>query len=666
LSDAADMSADVVGLAQDGRLIAIQTDLGEDHLLLTSLSGDEAISQLFAYDLTMLSVDHAITAESLVGHKASVQIHQDDGQSRYIHGVIAQLTVGPMLRYELRSYGARLVPWFWFLGHTTDCRIYQHMSVPDIIASVFSTYGYTDYEISVSRSDYPKLEFCVQYRESALNFLSRLMEQVGIFYFFRHEKDRHVMIIADANSAFRDLSEPRLNYGSHVASSSAIMGWERQVTTWEHIFGFRPGQWAQKDFNFETPSGDLRTTEKSLLKLRGADTLERFDYPGGYTDKGLGGKLTRTLMEAEEAAHHAVRGSGNYHQLCVGGKFTLRNHPIESDQTAFVIRSVRHEAIENSYLNNAEPSTYKNEFEAIPYDTPFRPLRTTEKPFVHGPQTAMVVGPSGEKIYTDNFGRVRVQFHWDRYGKRDERSSCWIRVSQSWSGRGWGAVNLPHVGHEVVVSFLEGDPDRPLVTGRVYNGENGTAMGMPDNKTQSAMRDHSGNEIVMEGKSGSEDIRINATKDTNVTVKHDYNETVKTGNRTIAISAGTHTETIKGDTRITVTNGALTVSVAANTATYISKNTTSMASTAADIAVQAKTQISLDVGGSHFLMKADGSISLNAKNIAIHGSESVSISGNAIRSIADQEHETKGAITVSEGQTTNTVKGGMVMLNPGT
>jgi type VI secretion system secreted protein VgrG len=651
---------------QQSRLIAIETDLGKDRLLLTSLSGDESISRLFAYDVEMLSLDHSITAESLIGHKASITINTEDGQSRLIHGILAELRIGPLVTYDLRSYGARIVPWPWFLGHTTDCRIFQNLSVPEIVEKVFSIHGYTDFEMSVSRADYPKLEFCVQYRESAFNFVSRLMEQVGIFYFFRHEKDRHVLVMADANASFRDLPEPRLTYGSHDASGASIMGWERQVTQWEHTFGFRPGQWAQKDFNFETPSGDLRTTEKTLLKLRGADTIERFDYPGGYIDKGLGGKLTRTLMEAEEAAHHEVTGVSNYSQLCVGGKFTLRQHPAEDNQKAFVIRGIRHEAVDNSYLNATEPSRYKNKFTAMPYDTPFRPQRTIEKPFVHGPQTAIVVGPSGEKIYTDKFGRVRVQFHWDRYGQRDEKSSCWIRVSQSWAGRGWGAVNLPHVGHEVVVSFLEGDPDRPLVTGRVYNGENGTAMGMPDNKTQSAMRDHSGNEIVMEGKSGSEDIRVNATKDTNVVVTHDYNETVKTGNRTISISSGTHTETIKGDTNITVTTGALTVNIAANTATYISKNTTTMASTSADVQVLAKTQISLDVGSSHLLMKEDGTISLNAKNIIIHGSESVSISGNAIRSIADQEHETKGAITVSEGQTTNTVKGGMVMLNPGT
>jgi type VI secretion system secreted protein VgrG len=644
---------------QDGHLIAIETPLGKDRLLLTSLTGDETISQLFAYEIEMLSLDHAISAESLIGQNVTMTITSERGNTRSINALVAQLRMGPPVGRDLRLYSARLVPWLWYLQHATDCRIFQHLNIPDIIEQVFQTYGFTDFEMAVARGDYSKLEFCVQYRENAFDFISRLMEEVGIFYFFRHEDDRHVLVIADKNVSFRPLRDQQLVY----APGNSLSG---HISQWEHSYDFRPGRWSQKDFDFEKPSYDLTTTEKTVLKLRNAQTFERFDYPGRYIDKNLGSKLTRTLIEAEEATHHAVRGRSNYPCLDVGGKFALERHPFEDSKKAYVIRRVRHEAVDTSYLNESEPSRYANSFEAVPHDVSFRPLRMTERPLVHGPQTAVVVGPPGEKIFTDKHGRVRVQFHWDRYGKHDDKSSCWIRVSNSWAGRGWGAVNLPHVGHEVVVSFLEGDPDRPLVTGRVYNGENMTAMGMPDNKTQSAMRDHSGNEIVMEGKSGSEDIRINATKDTNVTVTHDYNETVKTGNRKIDINSGTHTETIKGDTKVTVTTGALTIVVAANSATYQSKTTTTMNSTDADVHVQAKTQIALDVGGSHLLMKADGTISLDAKNITIHGSESVSIKGNAIRSIADQEHETKGAITVSEGVTTNTVKGGMVMLNPGT
>ena len=498
----------------------------------------------------------------------------------------------------------------------------------------------------------------MQYRETALSFVSRLMEEVGIFYFFRHEKDRHVLVIADRNVSFGALPDPQLIYAPGTTQSG-------HVTRWEHTYAFRPGRWSQKDFNFETPSTDLTTTEKTVLKLRNAEAFERFDYPGLYTDKSIGTKLTRTLMEAEEAAYHAVLGASNYPCLDTGGKFTLTSHPCEKDNTAYVIRRVRHEATNTSYLDQgSEPSRYDNTFEAIPNDVAFRPLRVTEKPFVHGPQTAIVVGPPGEKIFTDKHGRVRVQFHWDRYGKHDDKSSCWIRVSNSWGGQGWGAVNLPHVGHEVVVSFLEGDPDRPLVTGRVYNGENMTAMGMPDNKTQSAMRDHSGNEIVMEGKSGSEDIRVNATKDTNVVVTHDYNETVKTGNRTIAIQSGTHTETVKGNTGITVTTGSYTHTVAANTADRISKLGSSLVSTAAHVFIQAATSIQLHVGQSMIWMDSGGQIKIQGVNVSVVGSSAVTIKGGIVHSEADSEHQTKGAIVLSDGSATNTVRGGMVMLNP--
>ena len=540
---------------QEGRLIAIETPLGKDRLLLTSLVGEEILSRLFAYELEMLSPDRAIAAESLIGRNVKVVITSEDGKTRPIHGMVAQFRAGPLLIRDLRRYSAQIVPWLWYLGHTTDCRIFQNLSIPEIIEEVFKTFGFTDYQFSLPRGDYPKREFCVQYRETALNFVSRLMEEVGIFYFFRHEEDRHVLVIADSNICFKPLPDQQLIYAPDDLRSG-------HITQWEHAYDFRPGRWAQKDFDFEKPSSDLTTTEKTVLKLRNAEAFERYDYPGRYVDKSLGAKLTRTLIEAEEAAYHAVRGTGNYPCLDTGGKFALARHPCEDESKVYVIRRVRHEATSASYLNQGSaPSRYDNTFEAIPFDVKFRPLRVTERPFVHGPQTAMVVGPPGDKIFTDKHGRVRLQFHWDRYGKRDDKSSCWIRVSHAWAGRGWGGVNLPHVGHEVVVSFLEGDPDRPLVTGRVYNGENAKAMEMPTNKTQSGLKDHSGNEILMEGKSGSEDIRVHAVKDMHVTVDHDrelhvknhLKETVDQGQE-IKIAQG-YKETITEGATSTISGG---------------------------------------------------------------------------------------------------------------
>lgn len=620
----------------------------------------------------MLSTDHAISAESLIRRNVKLTIAPSDGKARSIHGMIAQWRAGPLIGRDLRLYSAQIVPWLWFLGHTSDCRIFQNLNVPDIIEQVFKAYGFSDYQMSVARGDYPKLEYCVQYRESALDFVSRLMEEVGIFYFFRHDDDRHVLVMADSNVSFRDLPDPKLIYAPPNVQSG-------HVTRWEHSYDFRPGRWAQKDFNFETPSGDLNTTEKTVLKLSNVDAFERFDYPGRYTEKGLGGKLTRTLMEAEEAAHHTVRGTSDYRYLCVGGKFSLQRHPCNEDDKQYVIRRVRHEATDRSHLSNdAEPPRYENTFEAMPYDVTFRPLRVTEKPFVHGPQTAIVVGPPGEKIFTDKYGRVRVQFHWDRYGKRDDKSSCWIRVSHARAGSGWGDVTLPHVGHEVVVSFLEGDPDRPLITGRVYNGENAKAMGMPENKTQTGMKDHSGNEIMMEGKSGVEDIRVTAVKDKNVTVIHDYNETVKTGNRKIDVLAGTHTEAIKGNTSITVTTGAYSHSVAANKAERLSKGESVLASTAANVYIDGATDITVHVGSSSLFMDKSGnielrgsklniegttSIQIKAPSVQVDGTNSLALSGTKISSSADASNDLLGATVTTQATGTMNVKGALVKIN---
>jgi type VI secretion system secreted protein VgrG len=609
-------------------LLAIETSLGKDKLLLTSLVGQEAISELFSYEVDLLSTDHSISAEQLIGDKVKLVITSDDGKAHAIHGMVAEWRAGPVIDRELRRYRARLVPWLWYLGHSTDCRIFQNLSVPEIIEQVFQSLGCSDYEMSVSREDYPKLEFCVQYRETALNFVCRLMEEVGIFYFFQHDEDRHLMVIADKNVSFKPLPDQQLVYAPNTRRG--------HVTRWEQGYEFRPGRWAQRDFNFETPSNDLTTNVKTVLRLRNAHTFERYDYPGRYIQKGRGTQLTKTLMETEEAAHQAAWGVSNYPSLAVGGRFTLTDHPCENESSAYVIRRVRHVATDDSHLTHvtAEAPRYDNSFEAIPYNVPFRPPRITEKPFVHGPQTAIVVGPAGEKIHTDKHGRVRVQFHWDRYGKRDERSSCWIRVSHAWAGRGWGSVHLPHIGHEVVVSFLEGDPDRPLITGRVYNGENEKSIKMPDNKTQSGLRDHSGNEILMEGKGGSEDIRINATKDMNVVVTHDYNETVKTGNRKIDIQSGTYTHT-----------------VAAKTAERTSKDQNLIKSSEANVQVEAATKIQLHVGASTFTMDDAGKVEikandivLDAKTISFSGQTSVETVGGQVNSTANGTHTIKGAL----------------------
>ena len=680
--------------AQERRLLEMESSAGKDKLLLTSLDGREAISELFSYDIEILSTDQAITAESMIGDKVTLWLMAETGKFRPIHGMVAQWRAGPVIIRDMRQYRAQVVPWLWYLEHSTDCRIFQNLSVPDIVEQVFKTFSFTDYEMSLSRGEYPKVEFCVQYRETALNFVSRLMEEVGIFYFFRHEESRHVMVIADKNASFKPLPEPELVYRPANA-----VGWSALVTGWEHNYEFRPGKWAQRDYNFETPSSDLTTNEKTLLKLRNASNFERFDYPGHYLQKGRGTELTKTLMQVEETAHHSVLGASTYTALDTGRRFTLSQHPIEKPSSPYVLTSVRHRATDTSHLAHAdrEPCEYENNFEAVPYDVPYRPARLTEKPFVHGPQTAVVVGPAGEEIYTDKYGRIKVQFHWDRQGKKDENSSCFVRVAQSWAGRNFGSIFLPRIGQEVVVVFEEGNPDRPLVVGSVYNAEQPVPFGLPDNKTQSGLRTRSSmrggaancNELVFEDRKGSELVKLHAEKDLSTgvendathwvghdettTIDNDRTETVH-ANETITIDKN-RTETVHQNETVTIdlnrvhtvglidtltvgaarlhsvgaaeqitvgaarsitVGGSQTTSVGGSQSTSVGKDRAvsigknDALTVGKKLTINAGDEIVIKTGSASITMKKNGDITIQGKQINIKGSGNVVIKGQKI------------------------------------
>jgi type VI secretion system secreted protein VgrG len=545
---------------REDRLLAIDTPLGKDKLVLTELAGEEEISQPFLFTATMRSEDPDIKPESLIGSKVTIWIKRETTEPVPISGMVRSLSSGSLNVRGFREYQAEIVPWLWFLSCTTDCRIFQNLTFPKIIETIFGEKGFTDYEMAGLTGSYQKLDFCVQYRETALAFISRWMEELGIFYFFRHEANRHVMVLADQNRAFKPVVERDALFGDQSGSN---------VSQWRHSYQFRSGKYAHKDFAFKTPSQDLSTTESSLLKLQHANAFEIYDYPGGYTQKGDGQQLTRLRMEEHEAAYHTVTGGSICASFFAGGKFTMARHHIQAEEKQeYVHRRVVHRASDYTHITaNMGPPSYDNTFEAFPAATKFRSASRTPWPVVQGPQTATVVGPGD--IHTDKHGRVKLQFHWDRRGKKDDKSSCWVRVSQNWAGKGWGGVFIPHVGQEVVVSFLEGDPDMPLVTGRVYNGENSKAISLPANKTQSAIQDHSGNHLLMEGKGGAQEVRLHAVKDMHHTVVNDRtktvgnDETTKVGghrtetvtkNETISIN-GHRKETVNAGETVTVTGG---------------------------------------------------------------------------------------------------------------
>jgi type VI secretion system secreted protein VgrG len=551
----------MVRYTQAGRFLSVATPLGPDVLLLAGFSGSEAMSQLFSYQLELYAQTDSVAARDIVGKNVTWHVQPSDAEPRYFNGFVSRFSLGGRTPRGLRPCRAEVVPWLWFLTRTANCRIFQNKSTPDILEAVFAGLGLTDYDDSALKRSYPKRDYCVQYRETAFNFVSRLMEEEGIFYFFRHENGKHTLVLADQKGAYEDCRESRARY-----YGGALPG--GQLTAWDHQYEFRPGKWAHTDYNFETPSTNLLASTDTVIDLPGVSKFEVFDYPGRYGVKGDGEAAVKVRMEEEEAAHDVVTAAGRYHTFTPGHKFTLERHEVAAEaDKAYVITSIRHAASAAVDTDPERPGEYSNTFTCIPAAVTFRPPRTTPKPVVRGPQTAVVVGPPGQEIHTDKYGRIKVQFFWDREGKRDENSSCWVRVTEAWAGKGWGVVSTPRIGQEVVVDFLEGDPDRPLVTGRVYNAEQMPAYRLPDGKAITGMKSNSTpggggfNEICVDDSKGKERITIHAQYDLNTKVEHDQASLVL-NNQALTVNAdrdvlvkqdlreqvtGTHHVTVNGD-----------------------------------------------------------------------------------------------------------------------
>jgi len=528
---------------QKNRRIAISTPLGEDRLLLHSISGTEAVSRLFQYNLELLSEDDAIDFAAIVGKQVNVRILLADATERHFNGILCRFSQGAR-DGVLTSYHAEMVPWLWFLTRTADCRIFQNKSVPEIIQQIFKDLGFQEYAMRLYGGFAPR-DYCVQYRETDFNFVSRLMEECGIFYFFEHTQSGHKMIIANDPAAIKACpGQPKARYEMGAG------GWQEDdvITNWRLEQSFRPGSWAQTDYNFETPSTSL------LVSVDGPNALEIYDYPGDYRTRSDGDQVTKIRLEEDTAPGLVGVGQSTCRALTTGYKFELEEHYRANVNAEYLVTQIRHRASQGgdygtgTLAGNDESFSYQNQFTCIPASVTFRPERATPRPTVRGCQTAMVVGPAGEEIHTDQYGRVKVQFHWDREGKRDENSSCWVRVSQPWAGQGWGGIAIPRIGQEVVIDFLEGDPDRPLIVGRVYNAESMPPYGLPAGAVISGMKSNSTkggggyNEIVMDDTKGNELVRVHAQYDKDKVVEHDERVHVKHD----------RTETVDNDEKITI------------------------------------------------------------------------------------------------------------------
>jgi len=589
-----------------------------------SLEGTEEISRLYEFRLMLASENGSISPQSIVGKRVTVSILQSDGQTaRYFDGFVshfAKLPRRPPHR-AFYEYEIKMVPWLWFLTRTTNCRIFQEKTVPEVIEQIFQDYGFGGQFQDQTAGTHNPWTYCVQYRETAFNFVSRLMEKEGIFYFFKHENGKHTMILTDQISDFKNC-EFQATVGMEPAKGYS--GDKDTVGLWERHYQYRSGKWAQNDYNFETPTTSLLANESTVLEIENSTNYELFDYPGVYDNKGDGASLTKLRMEEVEAGYNTARGESKCRSFASGFKFTLENHEQKEENQEYVLLSVTHSASQGALYGgeSSELASYQNSFECFPSSVQFRPERITPHHIVHGTQTAVVVGPRDEEIYTDQYGRVKVQFFWDRLGQKDEKSSCWIRVSQPWAGKNWGAVWIPRIGQEVVVDFLEGDPDRPLIVGRVYNEQQTVPYSLPDNSTQSGFKSRSSkgggssdfNELRFEDKTASEEIHIQAQKDMTILVKHDETTTIN-NNRTEQVGQN-ETGNI-GQKREWTTGTDDNLTVGNNQTTNVSNQISVQAGTS--ISIQAGTTISIEAGAQIQLTCGGNTITMGPSGISIQG-----------------------------------------------
>ncbi len=486
---------------QAERLMSVTTALEDDVLLFYSMSGVEEVGRLYEFEVDLLSEEVDIEFEKLLGEPLSVQLEQSDGEPRFFNGYVSRFSqVGSVGNYL--HYRASVRPWFWFLTRSSNCRIFQSMTVPDIIKQIFGDYALADFEEILSEP-YRTWDYCVQYRESDYNFISRLMEQEGIYFYFKHSEGKNTLVLADSMSAHEAVSGYEVI--PYFELNNMTAGDRETITGWNLSMQVQPGAYATTDYDFENPKASLMSKLMNPKEHSGAEH-EIYDYPGEFVEAGDGERYARVRLEEIQSSHHRADGTTNARGMVPGMLFTLENHLRDDQNCEYLVVSARYSLQTHSYGTGGSSSHYECSFSVKESRTPFRSARTTPKPIVQGPQTAVVVGPSGETIWPDQYGRVKVQFYWDREGKMDENSSCWVRVSQNRAGKNWGESYIPHVGHEVIVSFLEGDPDRPIVTGRVYNNDNMPPIELPAGKTQLGMRDQGGNEIIMEGEEGSQSI----------------------------------------------------------------------------------------------------------------------------------------------------------------
>ncbi len=574
------------------RLLVAHTPLG-DLWWATSLEGTESLSELYAFTLELESKQSGIDGQSLIGETCAVELEAHRGVKRYFSGQIVRVSA---CSKEDRHWKYKLIiaPKLWHASRRSDFKIWQNMTVQSITDEVLQKNA-INYEWRL-KSSYKNWEYLVQYGETDLNFLCRLFEHEGIYYWFEHSPGGETLILADHLSTH----EPFGGYESiPFYSPDASRPDEDHYFAWSAAREPEPGRYQHRDYDFKQPSKDM-TTE--FVDPRGHlfDQYEIYDYPGHYIEPNDGTNYATARLEALQAPQHVIELDGQVRGAIPGARFTLNRHPVGALNREYVITRARYKATNSDYegASQGEEAQFEVKIEALPADRQYRSPLKTKKPRTRGPETAVVVGPSGSEIHTDEYGRIKVHFHWDRYGKKDGEDSCWIRVSYPWAGSNYGGIHIPRIGQEVIVDYEYGDPDRPFITGRVYNAQQMPPWDLPANKTQSGVMSRTSpgggvdntNAIRFEDAKGKEEMWVRAERNRRLEVKKD--ETTWIGNDRTQQVDGKHVEQVRKD--IAVSSGANISHTAGG-----------------GIKLEATTKIEFKVGASSIVMNADGTINIS-------------------------------------------------------
>lgn len=515
------------------RLVDATTPLGEA-LWFREMRGSEAVSSLFEFDITFHSKQSGLSAKAILGKDITLKVETEGGGApRHFNGICTRFGSGGREGEHL-LYTAKVRPWLWLASRRSDCKIFQFKKVPDVISEVLGKYGYA--LLPKLKKTYREWDYCVQYQETDLNFVMRLMEHEGIYFYFEHQEGSHTLVLADDLSCHSPLpGKPSIKYYGIDAVTVAD---EEHFRSWQVLEEVSSGEYITDDYDFTNPRADLKTKRKNPLGHT-HDGWERYMWPGGYVNYGDGETYTGVRLESLEAEHERTQGQTTVRTMAPGYLFNLERCPRADQNREYLALAVQYHFRDNSRMtesSGAGDSEWEITVTSHPTALPYRPHEVTHKPLTHGPQTAVVVGPAGEEIYTDKYGRVKVQFFWDRYGQKNENSSCWIRVSHPWAGEKWGFIHIPRIGQEVVVDFIDGDPDCPMITGEVYNADQMPPYGLPDNKSASGFKSRATkgggatdfNEIRMEDSKGKEQLYLHAQRNLDCVVE--TNESGVVGN----------------------------------------------------------------------------------------------------------------------------------------